>query len=119
MKKKNAESFLPLTHTTYYILLALIEPLHGYGIMKKVEKMSKGTVRLGPGTLYGALSKLEKQALIVKLDEVNSERKKSYIITDFGFEVVTLEFKRLEDLVQLSHDYLQELGGRENEEKNL
>ncbi|MED4531906.1 PadR family transcriptional regulator [Metabacillus fastidiosus] len=119
MKKKSAESFLPLTHTTYYILLSLTEPLHGYGIMKKVEEMSNGSVKIGPGTLYGALSKLEKQALIVKLDEMDSERKKSYKLTDFGCEVVRLEFKRLESLVQASQGYIQKLGGLENEEKSF
>ena len=77
MKKKMAGSFLPLTHTTYFILLALINPLHGYGIMKKVEEMSKDSVKLGPGTLYGALSKLEKQGMIEKYDESDSDRKKA------------------------------------------
>ncbi len=46
---KNLETYLPLTESTSYILLALAEPLHGYGVMQKVEAMSQGTVKLGPG----------------------------------------------------------------------
>ncbi|MRH44444.1 PadR family transcriptional regulator [Aquibacillus halophilus] len=114
MKKKSAESFLPLTHTTYYILLSLIEPLHGYGIMQKVQEMSEGTVRIGPGTLYGALSKLEKQFIIVKLDENTGDRKKSYQLTEFGRELVKLEYIRLEELVHMSKDYIKKLGGTES-----
>ena len=61
---------LPLTEPTYYILLSLTEPLHGYAVMQKVEQLSNGAVSVGPGTLYGALSTLEKDGLIVKVAEV-------------------------------------------------
>ena len=57
--RKKAENYLPLTHTTFYILISLQDPLQGYGIMQRVKEMSDGEVTLGPGTLYGALSKLE------------------------------------------------------------
>ena len=53
MKSKFGK-YLPLTESTAYILLALSEPLHGYGVMQKVEHISEGTVRIGAGTLYGA-----------------------------------------------------------------
>lgn len=115
VKSKNAESFLPLTHTTYYILLALIDPLHGYGIMQKVEEMSAGAVKLGPGTLYGALSKLEKQAIIVKIKELDMERKKCYQLTDLGKEIVQLEHKRLIELVSASEKYVKKIGGKGND----
>ncbi|RSK28829.1 PadR family transcriptional regulator [Bacillus sp. HMF5848] len=111
--KITAESLTPLTHTTYYILLALTEQLHGYGIMQKVDEMSKSKVKLGPGTLYGALSKLEKQGLIVKVED--TERKKCYILTDFGKQVVTFEFKRIEELVEISRHIVRSIGGDSND----
>ena len=67
--------YLPLTETTSYIMLTLTEPLHGYSIMQKVEVMSEGTVKVGAGTMYGALSTLEKEGLIVRVDE--HDRRKS------------------------------------------
>lgn len=109
-KQVAAEKYLPLTHTTYFILISLIKPLHGYGIMQNVEEMSKGEVKLGPGTLYGALSKLEKQGVIVKMDELDEERRKHYILTELGKEVVKLEFQRLQNQVEASKKYIEELG---------
>lgn len=107
-KKRTVDDHLPLTHTTYYILLALGSSLHGYGIMQKVEEMSKGTVRLGPGTLYGALSKLEKDGLIVKVDV--QERKKNYQLTVLGNRVIQAEYERLHELVERSKPYVEKLG---------
>jgi DNA-binding PadR family transcriptional regulator len=66
---------LPLTEVTCWILLALVEPLHGDGVMQKVDRLSQGAVRLGPGTLYGTFTSLEKQGLIVMVSE--PERRKS------------------------------------------
>ena len=48
-----------LTEAVYYILLALVEPMHGYGIMQQTAALSKGRVRLSAGTLYGALASNE------------------------------------------------------------
>lgn len=64
----NRNPRLPLTETVHYILLALLQPAHGYVIMSRVESMSDGAVRLAPGTLYGALENLVKQRLIVRVD---------------------------------------------------
>ncbi len=85
---------LPLTEATYYILLALVEPLHGYGVMQKVEQISQGAVRLGPGTLYGAFTTLEKQGLIIMVSE--EERRKSYALTAFGRLVLLAQIDRLQ-----------------------
>ena len=92
------KKYLPLTEATAYILLALAEPLHGYGVMKKVEEMSEGTVKLGPGTLYGAFSTLEKENLIVKVDEV--KRRKSYSLTEKGKILLKEHIRRIEILVK-------------------
>lgn len=86
--------YLPLSESTFYILLALIEPLHGYGVMQKVEALSQGTVKLGPGTLYGAFQTLEKEGLIIKVSE--EERRKSYVLTEKGREVLKRQVDRLE-----------------------
>lgn len=90
--------YLPLTESTAYILLALAEPLHGYGVMQKVEAMSAGTVKIGPGTLYGAFSTLEGEGLIVKVDEV--DRRKSYRVTEKGRAVLKEHIRRCEILVK-------------------
>jgi DNA-binding PadR family transcriptional regulator len=93
-QKDDVLRYLPLTESTYYILLALIEPLHGYGVMQKVEAISQGMVKIGPGTLYGAFQALEKEALIVKVGE--DERRKSYALTGKGREVLKKQIDRLE-----------------------
>ncbi|MBN2393085.1 MAG: helix-turn-helix transcriptional regulator [Anaerolineae bacterium] len=94
----NIVKYLPLTETTSYIMLTLTEPLHGYAIMQKVEVMSEGTVKVGAGTMYGALSTLEKEGLIVKVDEHN--RRKSYILTDKGKQVLRAQLQRSAILVR-------------------
>jgi DNA-binding PadR family transcriptional regulator len=90
--KKN--KYLPLTEATYYIMLSLIEPLHGYGVMQKVEMISQGTVKVGAGTLYGAFSNLEKEKLIAKVSE--EERRKCYALTAKGKQVLLGQIERLE-----------------------
>lgn len=97
-KPFDVNKYLPLTESTFYILLALAEPLHGYGVMQKVEAISQGTVKLGPGTLYGAFQTLEKEGLIVKVGE--EERRKSYTLTPNGRQVLKSQVSRLEIMVQ-------------------
>ncbi len=89
-----------LTEGVYYILLALHTPLHGYGIMQFVKEVSRERVNLGPGTLYGAINTmLEKNWIVATVTEADS-RKKEYVITDLGREVVQNEMKRLEELLE-------------------
>jgi len=97
-RPENTEKYLPLTEGTFYILLALVEPLHGYGVMQKVEVMSEGTVKIGPGTLYGAFQALEKEGLIIKTGE--EERRKSYALTTKGREVLQKQINRLRIMVR-------------------
>jgi DNA-binding PadR family transcriptional regulator len=94
MLREDTNKYLPLTESTYYIMLTLTEPLHGYAVMKKVEEISKGTVNIGPGTLYGAFTLLDKEGLIVKVKE--EDRRKSYVLTPKGKKVLTSQIKRLE-----------------------
>lgn len=89
-----------LTEAVYYILLAVFEPNHGYGIMQKIKELSKERVNLGPGTLYGALNTLQEKGWIVPLESEENSRKKEYLITDLGKEVVLTEILRLEELIE-------------------
>jgi DNA-binding PadR family transcriptional regulator len=95
---KDYKKYLPLTESTAYILLALRDPLHGYGVMQKVEIMSENTVNIGPGTLYGAFSTLESEGLITKAGE--EERRKLYVITTKGQNILKEHIRRIEILAK-------------------
>ena len=88
-----------LTEAVYYILLSLLEPLHGYGIMQNVERLSGGRLRLAAGTLYGAISSMQDKGWITALSAESDSRKKEYVITDAGREVLRAEYARLKELV--------------------
>lgn len=112
---KDAESFLPLSQATFYILLSLRETRHGYGIMQDVEELSLGMVRIGPGTLYGALGKLEKQEIIKKVVNIAKDRRKYYTLTPLGKDILLLEYERLLSLVQNARKVINELDVKEND----
>jgi DNA-binding PadR family transcriptional regulator len=103
----NLNKFLPMTETTYYVLLALIEPLHGYGIMQKVKQLSNERVDMAPGTLYGALDNLKKQQLIHLIAEDAEKRRKVYALSDIGRQVLEMEFIRMQTLVTISAPLLK------------
>ena len=88
--------YVPMTETAFYILLCLKQPNHGYGIVQTVEKLTDGAIRLAPGTMYGSLSKMEKDGLIHFVRE--EEKRKIYCITELGKNVLALEMKRIERL---------------------
>ena len=89
-----------LTEAVYYILLSLLTPMHGYGIMQNVEKLSGGRLRLAAGTLYGAISSLLEKGWITALDSASDSRKKEYVITEAGREALRAEYVRLKELVE-------------------
>lgn len=90
---------IALTEAVYYILLSLNAPLHGYGIMQKVEQMSGGRVLLAAGTLYGALNTLLEKGWIEALPGERNSRKKEYVITELGLQTAKKELVRLRELV--------------------
>ena len=90
----------PLTEGVYYILLSLLEPLHGYGIIQNVEKLSGGRVRLAAGTLYGAINTLLEKGWIAALEGEADSRKKEYVITEIGREMLQKEVRRLSELLE-------------------
>ena len=88
--------YVPMTETGFYILLCLQKENHGYGIVQKVKEMTNGDIVLAPGTMYGSLSKMEKDGLIRFIRE--EEKRKLYIITSLGKEVLDIEKRRIERL---------------------
>ncbi len=92
-----AES-LALTEATYYILLSLVSPRHGYGIMQLTEELSGGRVHLAAGTLYGALNALCTKGWIIQLPSEDESRRKEYRLTEKGLQVLKNETARLREL---------------------
>lgn len=92
LKKKLA----PMTEATYYTLLSLLEPKHGYGIMQFVTEISNGRLKLGPGTLYGILGKMHDNK-VIKIVKIEGKRK-IYCLTDIGLILLQDEISRLEEL---------------------
>ena len=94
--------YVPMTETSFYILLCLRTPNHGYGIVQKVKELTDNEVVLGPGTMYGSLSKMEKDGLIAFVRE--EEKRKLYQITDLGQKILNLEIQRIERLYRNSKE---------------
>src|SRR3989440_12711205 len=104
--ERSVESFLPLTAAVFHILVTLADgEAHGYAIMQEVARRSGGVVRLGPGTLYGAISRLLEDNLIEESEErpdpeKDDTRRRYYRLTKWGGEVLAAETERLADLVR-------------------
>ena len=99
---------MALTESTYYILLSLYHPQHGYGIMQQTEQLSGGRVHLAAGTLYGALNSLCEKGWIRQLPEERGRRKKEYQLTAEGLAVLKHELARLQQLVANGESILKE-----------
>ena len=100
MEEKIRRIYVPMTESCFYILYCLQEPQHGYGISQKVKKMTGGEVSISAGTMYGTLSKMEKDGLIHFYRE--EEKRKLYQITALGSEILSMEIRRIERLYQNS-----------------
>ena len=103
-KDDHIEKYLPLSESTYYIMLMLAEPKHGYALMQEVETMTGGAVVIGPGTLYGAFSTLEKEDLIAMVRK--EARRKFYALTDKGKAVLRRQIERLEMMTNSGREVL-------------
>ena len=93
MEDKLLKKYCPMTETIFYTLLALLEPNHGYGIMKFVRELTEERIKMGTGTLYTMLGRLVEDQVIVVVNEVDG--KKTYRITDDGKKLLLLEQERL------------------------
>ena len=95
--KKMSYNGGPMTEAMYYVLLALMRPNHGYQLMQAITEVSRGRLKMGPGTLYGVLSRMQKDGLIVLSND--DGRRKTYEITQQGEQVLRLEYERLKALI--------------------
>ena len=86
----------PMTEAMYYILLALLKPGHGYGMMRRIRELSGGRLEMGPGTLYGVLSRMNREGWIVLTGEEG--RRKTYAITEAGRTALLAEYGRIKRL---------------------
>ena len=100
------KNYMPMTETAFYILLSLYEPRHGYGIIRTVEEITKSRIILGSGTVYGTLTKMQRDGIIAVYS--NEEHKTVYEITESGRKLLKLEIERLNEL----HRNADELGVR-------
>lgn len=98
-----------LTDSTYYILLTMAEPIHGYGIMQQVQEISKGEVVIGPASLYTILKKLQTADLIELLED-EEERRKNYRLTDKGKTILKKDIKRRITMVEYGKKVLKIIG---------
>jgi len=105
---KESVPYQPLTPAVYHILLALSEgEKHGYAIMKDVDAQTGGTIRMGPGTLYGSIKRMLASALIEEADErpdpeLDDERRRYYRLTGLGQRVAAAESERLARAVEVA-----------------
>ena len=94
--------YMPMTETAFYILFCLQKPNHGYGIVQTVEKLTDSAIRLAPGTMYGSISKMEKDGVIRFVKE--EDTRKIYEITSLGKEVLNVEFERIRRLYRMTQE---------------
>jgi DNA-binding PadR family transcriptional regulator len=110
MNEAIISSYLPMSETAFYILLSLTEPRHGYGIMQYVSELTNNRIRLGAGTLYGSISKMEKDGIIHFVSEEN--KRKTYTITVTGRKLLDREEERITELYMNANKVESSKGGR-------
>lgn len=98
-----------LTEATYFILLALTRPRHGYAIMQFVSEITQRRVNLGAGTLYGALSTLIEKGWIEQLPENSMDRKKEYYLSEDGVQILLSEIERLKSIAAIGDKLIREV----------
>jgi DNA-binding PadR family transcriptional regulator len=96
--------YVPMTETGFYILFCLQKPNHGYGVVQRVEELTSGELRLAPGTMYGTLSKMEKDGVIRFIKE--EDKRKIYEITELGLEILNIEINRIKNLYKITQEEL-------------
>ncbi len=100
MDSKLKRIYVPMSETAFYILFCLQQPQHGYGIAQRVKEMTSNEVVISPGTMYGTLSKMEKDGLISRVSE--QDKRKLYQITDLGKKILQIELHRIKRLFKNS-----------------
>lgn len=95
MEEALQKKYIPMTETTYYTLLSVMEPRHGYAIMQYVSNLTRGRIALGTGTLYTMVGRLVTDGVIVVVPSESG--KKAYQLTPAGRELLEMETNRLEN----------------------
>lgn len=108
------DEHLPLTETTYYLLLAFLQPTYGYLAIQNIEQLSAGAVRIAAGTMYGAIDNLLKAGMLQQLSSDNT-RRKIYQTTPYGQKVLQAEVTRMTSCVKLYKNIWRDLGGGPDE----
>ncbi|MGI6131148.1 MAG: PadR family transcriptional regulator [Bacillota bacterium] len=95
-------------------MLSLIRPMHGYGVMQEIKELTGGVVRLGPGTMYGALTALKERGMIEPVESAEpvdaagrGRQRKEYVLTALGREVLRLEQARLQKLADIGRGVME------------
>lgn len=103
MTKRDPQELLPLTPAMFYVLVALADgDTHGYQILKDVDQLTSGEVRLSTGTLYGIIKRLLSDGLIREFGRSDDTRRRSYELTAFGRDVARAEAARLEQTLAIA-----------------
>ena len=111
-KTRSPQELLPLTPPVFHILLALADgEKHGYTIMKDVETQTSGHIKMGPGTLYGSLKRMQAAGLIEESGDrpdpkMDDERRRYYRLSGLGQNVIKTETQRLAEFVQVARQKL-------------
>ena len=100
MEERIRRVYVPMTETGFYILFCLQQQMHGYNVTKRVRELTGGQIVISPGTMYGTLSKMEKDGLITFTRE--EEKRKLYQATELGREILSLELARIQRLYKNS-----------------
>lgn len=100
MEERLKRIYIPMTETGFYILFCLQEEMHGYNVGKRVKELTGGEISISPGTMYGTLSKMEHDGLIIFVRE--EEKRKLYRITELGKQILDIEIRRIERLYKNS-----------------
>lgn len=100
MDDKLKRIYIPMSESSFYILFSLQKPQHGYGIGKSVKKITLNELNISAGTMYGTLSKMEKDGLIEFVRD--EDKRKLYQITGLGKEILEIELKRIRRLYKNS-----------------
>jgi DNA-binding PadR family transcriptional regulator len=103
--RRDPDALLPLTPAMFHVLVALADgETHGYAIMKEVEQLTGGAVRLSTGTLYGIVKRLLNDGLIRESGRASrdADRRRSYELTAFGRDVARAEAARLEQTLTMA-----------------
>jgi len=91
---------MALTSVEFHVLLAMFDgPIHGYAIMRDVEELTSGSLRIGPGTLYATIKRLVTAQLIEEC-EADGDRRRCYRLTRKGRAAAAEDARRLSALVR-------------------